>query len=119
MARLYGASGSPTIAGMSAQPALGLRLQRLFLTGVLTLLPIWLTWVVVAFVFKLLSGLSRPLVDPLLASASALDPRALAWLQDPWLQTALALAATLAVILATGWLARRVFGQRLLRWFEA
>ena len=104
---------------MSAGPTLGIRLQRLFLTGVLTLLPIWLTWVVVAFVFKLLSGLSRPLVDPLLARASALDPRTLAWLQDPWVQTALALLATLAVILLAGWLARRVVGQRLLRWFEA
>src|SRR5690606_9101891 len=104
---------------MSASPTLGIRLQRLFLTGVLTLLPIWLTWVVVAFVFKLLSGLSRPLVDPLLARASALDPRTLAWLQDPWVQTALALLATLAVILLAGWLARRVVGQRLLRWFEA
>jgi uncharacterized membrane protein len=104
---------------MSARPTLGIRLQRLFLTGVLTLLTIWLTWVVVAFVFKLLSGLSRPLVDPLLARASALDPRTLAWLQDPWVQTALALLATLAVILLAGWLARRVVGQRLLRWFEA
>ena len=93
---------SPTIGAMPATPSLGLRLQRLFLTGVLTLLPIWLTWIVVAFVFKLLSGLSRPLVDPLLASASALQPRALAWLQDPWVQTALALVATLAVILLTG-----------------
>ena len=110
---------SPTIAGMPATPSPGLRLQRLFLTGLLTLLPLWLTWVVVAFVFKLLSGLSRPLVDPLLARASAVDPRTLAWLQDPWVQTALALVATLAVILLTGWLARRVFGQRMLRWFEA
>jgi hypothetical protein len=34
-------------------------LQRLFLTGLLTLLPIWLTWVVVKFVFVLLSDISR------------------------------------------------------------
>ena len=41
-------------------------LQRIFITGVLTLLPIWLTWVVVKFVFVLLSDISRPLVEPLL-----------------------------------------------------
>src|SRR3546814_6760738 len=109
---------SPTIAAMPAPPSLGLRLQRLFLTGLLTLLPLWLTWVVVTFVFKLLSGLSRPLVDPLLVRASALEPRALAWLLDPWVQTALALAATLGVILLSGVLARRVFGQRMLRWLD-
>ena len=44
-------------------------LRRLFLTGLLTLLPIWLTWVVVKFVFVLLSDISRPLIGPLLASA--------------------------------------------------
>ena len=100
-------------------PALGPRLQRLFLTGLLTLLPIWLTWVVVKFVFALLSDLSRPLVGPLLAGTAAIDPRALAWLQQPWVQTALALLATIAVILLAGLMTRRVLGQRLLHWFEA
>ena len=94
-------------------------LQRLFLTGLLTLLPIWLTWVVVKFVFGLLSGLSRPVVDPALDSLAALEPRTLAWLEDPWVGTAIALVATVLVILLAGWLARRVFGQRMLRWFEA
>lgn len=100
-------------------PTLGQRLQRLFLTGLLTLLPIWLTWVVVKFVFGLLSDLSRPVVDPALDSVAALDPRTLAWLEDPWVGTAIALVATVVVILLSGWLARRVFGQRMLRWFEA
>lgn len=104
---------------MPATPSAGLRLQRLFLTGLLTLLPIWLTWVVVKFVFALLSDLSRPLVGPLLAQAAAIDPRTLGWLQQPWLQTALALLATIAVILLSGLMARRVLGQTLLRWFEA
>jgi len=34
--------------------------QRTLLTGLLTLLPLWLTWVVVKFVFVLLSDLGRP-----------------------------------------------------------
>lgn len=104
---------------MSAQPTRGKRLQRLFLTGLLTLLPIWLTWIVVKFVFGLLSDLSRPLVDPLLANLAQAAPRTLGWLQDPWVQTAIALLATVAVILLSGWMARRVVGQRLLKWVEA
>jgi uncharacterized membrane protein len=100
-------------------PTPGQRLQRLFLTGLLTLLPIWLTWVVVKFVFGLLSDLSRPVVDPALDSVAALDPRTLAWLEDPWVGTAIALVATVVVILLSGWLARRVFGQRMLRFFES
>ena len=92
--------------------------QKTFLTGLLTLLPIWLTWVVVKFVFVLLSDTSRPLIGPLLHNLAAGNV-ALAWLDDPWVQTAIALLATLGVILLSGVMARRVLGQRLLRWFEA
>ena len=93
-------------------------LQRLFLTGLLTLLPIWLTWVVVKFVFVLLSDASRPVIGPLLHNLAQLHP-AWNWLDQSWVQTALALLATVAVILLSGVMARRVVGQRLLRWFEA
>jgi uncharacterized membrane protein len=92
-------------------------LQRLFLTGLLTLLPLWLTWVVVKFVFVLLSDISRPLIEPLLHNLAASSP-ALGWVVQPWVLTALGLLATLVVILLSGVMARRVFGQRLLRWFE-
>ena len=94
-------------------------LQRLFLTGLLTLLPIWLTWIVVKFVFVMLSDTSRPLVQPVLENLAASYPHMLSWLVDPWLQTVLGLLATLLVILLSGVMARRVVGQRLLRWFEA
>lgn len=95
------------------------RLQRLFITGLLTLLPIWLTWVVVKFVFVLLSDTSLPLIDPLLHNVADRAPQALGWLLQPWVKTAIALLATLCVILLVGALARRVLGQRLLKWFEA
>jgi uncharacterized membrane protein len=93
-------------------------LQRLFLTGLLTLLPIWLTWVVVKFVFVLLSDTSRPLTAPLLDNLALANP-AMAWVDQPWVHDAIALLATLGVILLSGLMARWVFGQTLLRWFEA
>jgi uncharacterized membrane protein len=91
--------------------------QKVFFTGLLTLLPLWLTWVVVKFVFVLLSDISRPAIGPLLHDVSTGNP-ALQWLDQLWVQTALALIATIAVILLSGVMARRVIGQRLLRWFE-
>jgi uncharacterized membrane protein len=94
-------------------------LQKLFLTGLLTLLPIWLTWVVVKFVFVLLSDISQPLIGPMLQNLSSTYPQSLAWLVQPWVTTVLAMLATVAVILFSGVMARRVFGQRMLRWFEA
>ena len=100
-------------------PSFGHRLQRLFLTGLLTLLPLWLTWVVVKFLFGLLSDVSRPLLEPGLVAFAGQNPQAFGWLAEPWVLGAIGLAATLATILVVGWLARRVIGQRLLRWFEA
>lgn len=93
--------------------------KKTLLTGLLTLLPIWLTWVVVKFVFVLLSDTSRPLVQPLLHGVALSNPQVWSWLDDPWVQTAIALVATLLVILLSGVMARRMFGQRMLQWFEA
>ena len=94
-------------------------LQRLFITGLLTLLPIWLTWVVVKFVFVLLSDISHPFTTPVLQDLVRSQRIGLSWLVEPWVQYGIALLATLAVILLSGLMARRVFGQRLLRWFES
>ena len=93
-------------------------LQKSFLTGLLTLLPIWLTWVVVKFVFVLLSDISRPLVEPLSHQIAASFPESMGWFNALWVQAGIALVATLLVILAVGMLARRVIGQRMLGWFE-
>ncbi|WP_240097021.1 DUF502 domain-containing protein [Thermomonas flagellata] len=106
-------------ASPTPPPALGHRLQRLFLTGLLTLLPLWLTWVVLRFVFTLLGDLSKPVVSPALQGLAAANPRAFGWLVQPWVLGAIALVATVLLILAVGWLTRRVVGQRLLGWFEA
>ncbi|WP_454829893.1 DUF502 domain-containing protein [Pseudoxanthomonas wuyuanensis] len=94
-------------------------LQKLFLTGLLTLLPIWLTWVVVKFVFVLLSDISKPWVGPISHQIAASFPQSLGWFNGLWVQNTIALAATLVFILAVGALTRRVIGQRLLGWLEA
>jgi len=94
-------------------------LQRLFITGLLTLLPIWLTWVVVKFVFVLLSGISSPWVVPVSQRIAGSFPDSLGWFNAMWVQNTIAMLATLVVILGVGMLARRVIGQRLLHWFEA
>ena len=94
------------------------KLQKYFLTGLLTLLPIWLVWIVFKFVFVLLSGISTPIVAPLTAGIAASDPAMFGWLADTWVQTAIALAATVAFIILVGAMARRVVGQKLLAWVE-
>ena len=99
-------------------PAAHPSLQKLFITGLLTLLPVWLTWVVVKFVFILLSGISAPVISVLAQQITARFPRTLGLIDDVWVQNTLSMIATLAVIMLVGLLARRVIGQRLLGWFE-
>ena len=95
------------------------RFQRLLLTGLLTLLPLWLTWFVVKFVFVFLSNTSRPVVEPLSHRIAASFPGTLGWINAEAVQATFALVATVAVIAGVGWLARRVVGQRAIRWFES
>ncbi|QIK81296.1 DUF502 domain-containing protein [Lysobacter sp. HDW10] len=92
-------------------------LRRLFLTGLLTLLPIWLTWVVVRFVFVTLSDISRPWVEPALSSIAASDP-AMAWITSETSRGVLAMIGTVVVVLIVGAVAGRVVGQRILRAFD-
>ena len=93
-------------------------LRRLFVTGLLTLLPLWLTWVVVKFVFVMLSDISKPWVAPLSQQIAASFPSAMGWASALWVQNTIALLATMAAILLVGAMTRRVVGQRMLGWFE-
>ena len=94
------------------------KLQKHFITGLLTLTPIWLVWIVFKFIFGLLSDMSKPIIQPITANLATASPEFLGWMSEPWVQTGIALLFTLLFILSVGWAARRVVGQRMLRWFE-
>jgi uncharacterized membrane protein len=93
-------------------------LRTWFLTGLLTLLPLWLAWLVVSVVFALLSDLSRPWVGPLLNGLAGAQPDLFGWAIHPWVLPVVALVGTLLIIVGVGALTRRVIGQTLLRWTE-
>jgi len=95
------------------------KLQHLLLSGLLTVIPIWLTWFVVKFVFTLLSDLSKPVIGPLSVRIASGFPKTMGWIHASAVQDTIGLVATLLLILCVGWLARRVFGQRALGWLEA
>ncbi len=94
------------------------KIQRWFLTGLLTLLPLWLAWLVVSFLFGLLSDLSRPWVEPLLRALANLDVAIFSWAAEPWAMSLVALVGTLSIIILVGALAQRVIGKKLLIWVE-
>jgi len=88
--------------------------QRYFLTGLLTVFPLWLTWVVFEFVLRQLSRLGTPVVDALSAAAGALVPGLDNLLDAAWLRFILAVLLTIAFLYGLGWAANRVVGRQLL-----
>lgn len=94
-------------------------LQRYLITGLLTIIPLWVTVAVFGFVLRLLAGIGAPLVEGALRALHGVAPDAVASLQRGWVNNALALVATLLLLYVIGWLANRVLGRRLLAGFDA
>ena len=95
------------------------KIQTYFLTGLLTLAPIFLVFIVFRFVFGLLSDISQPVIEPVTEYLVHTYPLMFTWLSEPWVKIAIGTVVTIAFILAIGFMTRRVIGQRLLIWIEA
>jgi uncharacterized membrane protein len=100
-------------------PSRELHVQRYLITGMLTLFPVWLTWVVFKFIFNLLSGASAPWVAALFTPLANAFPIALGWLGAAWVQAVVALLMTLVLVYVVGRATNAVLGQRILAGFEA
>ncbi|WP_243049710.1 DUF502 domain-containing protein [Dyella sp. RRB7] len=96
-----------------------LRLKRYLFTGLLTVIPLWVTWVVFKFVLGMFAGVGAPLVTALLATFSPSSPKAAAALNSDVILFVLALLLTLVVLYGIGWLANRMIGKRLIDGFDA
>lgn len=91
-----------------------LHFQRYLLTGLLTVFPLWLTWIVFELVLTQLSKLGAPLVDAAIALLARLVPMTGAVLQASWIRFLLAVVLTIGSLYVLGWIANRVIGKRLL-----
>ena len=95
-----------------------LHVKRYLITGLLTFVPLWLTWVVFKFIFTAISHVGAPVVAGLFTGLSAAFPGAAAWLSQEWFQSIIAFIGTVLAFYLVGVASDRVFGQRLLATFE-
>ncbi len=93
--------------------------QRYLITGLLTIIPLWVTVAVFGFVLHLLAELGSPMVEGALGGLRRFAPDLADALTHGWINTVLALIATLLLLYFVGWLASRVLGRRLLAGFDA
>lgn len=96
-----------------------LHLKRYLLAGLLTLVPLWVTWTVLVFVYRSLSRVGAPLARSLAAALEDdLTPVARI-LRAAWFQDLLGAVLVLVLLYVLGWLASRVAGRRVIRALEA
>ncbi len=93
--------------------------QRYLITGLLTIIPLWVTVAIFGFVLRLLAELGNPVVEGALGGLRRFAPDLAGSLNHGWTNTVLALIATLLLLYCVGWLASRVLGRRLLAGFDA
>jgi uncharacterized membrane protein len=100
-------------------PKIAAHAPRYMLTGVLTIIPIWITWLVFRFVFVQLSNLGMPWVRMFSRAVRADVPYLAQLVEEPWFQSLLAVVVTLLALYLLGWLVSMVIGRRMLRLFDA
>lgn len=88
-------------------------MQNSVLAGILTIGPLFATWLIFSFLLGTLAKAGRPLVRLFDAAFPAV------WLSDPWLQSALAVVLTLVLLYVVGRLTSLVIGRQVFRFFEA
>ncbi len=94
-------------------------MRRLLLIGLLTAMPLVVTWLVFSFLFGQLSRVGGPGVLALSRALAPMAPDAAQWVLESWFQSFAAAVITLALLILLGWFASRLLGQRIIGWAEA
>ncbi len=90
--------------------------QQYILTGLLAIVPLWVTWLVFSFLLRLMSEYGTPVTDTFGQYIPADSP--LAILLHPWMRNAIAVLITLTALYILGWAATRAIGARILGYID-
>src|SRR6476659_1476256 len=88
------------------------RFQRNVLTGLLTVVPLWVTWIVFEFVLELLARFGSPAANWLARQFDSGGSAVSSVLLDPWFQWTLAIVITILGLYCLGLAASFVIGRR-------
>lgn len=94
------------------------KFQNYLLTGILTVIPLWITWLVFSFVITQLSQLGAPWVNALARGLQFTYPAISEILLHSWLQPAMAVIITVLGLCTLGWITTRVVGRRIVNLFD-
>lgn len=95
-------------------PARGAHFGRYLLIGFFTVAPLWVTWLVLDFLFSLLAKTGAPFLRGLARGVRPFSTNLADWLVHPVVQYVLAALVTLAGLYIVGLLTSAVVGRRLI-----
>ncbi|MDJ0895833.1 MAG: DUF502 domain-containing protein [Alphaproteobacteria bacterium] len=97
----------------------GLHAGRYLISGVLTIIPLWITWLVFDFVLRQLSKFGLPWVRVLARNIRDDSPDLAKLLLEPWFQNVFAVVLIIAALYLLGWAVNNVIGRSLVAAFES
>ncbi|MCK5719258.1 MAG: DUF502 domain-containing protein [Thiomargarita sp.] len=94
--------------------------SRYIITGILTIIPLLLTWIVFSFLFTQLSRVGKPAVIALAALFQESSPMIAHWIValDPIFLSLIAVIFTLLILYLLGWMSTLVIGKRIIALME-
>jgi len=95
-----------------------LRAQRYILTGIITIIPLWFTFIVFEFFLVQLSEFGLPWAEAIVAAWKQYSPDSGDWLTAPWFMNTLAVIMTVVALYVLGFIATQVIGRRILDLFD-
>jgi uncharacterized membrane protein len=93
-------------------------LRRYFLTGLVSIIPLWITWLVLTFLFGLLSGIGTPLVKWLAKLVEPRFPEIGGLLESEAAQSVVAVLLVIGSLFLLGWFTTNVIGRSLFGFIE-
>lgn len=96
----------------------GLHAGRYIVSGILTIIPLWVSWLVFDFILGMLSNAGRPWLRLLANRIRGDAPVAADWLSRGWVDEVVAAVFTLVGLYLIGWFATRLVGQQVIDFLE-
>jgi uncharacterized membrane protein len=94
-------------------------LRRYFFTGLVAIIPLWITWLVLSFLFKTLSEIGTPVFRTLAERFGPEYPFVVELLDSKTTLSIVSVALVLIFLVFLGWFTTNFIGRRLFQLFES
>ncbi len=93
--------------------------KRYLIAGLLTFIPVAITYIIVKFLLQLFIGFGEPIVKLLATVIQPYAPNFSGWLLQPWFGNIVVLLFITILLYLVGFIATRVIGKTIISWFDS